>query len=47
VLIVTEAGGLVTDFAGEPWSVTTRDVVAANPTLHGVLLQAIAEADAR
>lgn len=45
VLIVTEAGGAVTDFNGDPWSVTTRDVIAANPTLHAALLAAIAEVE--
>lgn len=44
-LIVAEAGGTVTDFAGEPWGVTTRDVIAANPILHAALLEAIAEAE--
>lgn len=42
-LIVTEAGGVVTDFTGKPWSAETRDVVAANPELHAALLAAIAE----
>ena len=42
VLIVQEAGGRVTDFDGRPWSPGTRDVVAANPTLHAALLEVIA-----
>ena len=46
-LIVSEAGGMVTDFGGHPWTVDTRSVVAANPALHAVLLAAIAEADKR
>lgn len=46
VLIVEEAGGRATGFDGRPWSVTTRDVVAANPELHAVLLAAIREAEA-
>ena len=45
VLIVTESGGIASDFEGRPWSVDTRDVVAANRLLHPVLLGAIAEAD--
>jgi myo-inositol-1(or 4)-monophosphatase len=47
VLIVSAAGGMVTDFGGRPWTVNTRSVVAANPALHAVLLAAIAEADKR
>lgn len=46
-LIVAEAGGVVTDFSGEPWSVTTSDVVAANPALHAVLVRAIAGVEGR
>lgn len=46
VLIVEEAGGKATGLDGSPWSVTTRDVVAANPALHAVLLDAIREAEA-
>ncbi|MBN1193568.1 MAG: inositol monophosphatase [Coriobacteriia bacterium] len=47
VLIVQESGGVATGFDGLPWSITTRDVVAANPRLHRVLLEAISEADSR
>lgn len=46
VLIVEESGGRATGFDGSPWSVTTRDIVAANPALHAVLLAAIREAEA-
>lgn len=42
VLIVEEAGGVVTDFAGQPWTPETRDIIAANPSLHAVLLEVIA-----
>jgi len=45
--VVEESGGAVTDFDGEPWTVSTRDVVAANTVLHPVLLGLIAEADRR
>lgn len=44
-LVVEEAGGAVTDFDGAPWTVATRDIVAANATLHPILLGLIAEAD--
>lgn len=47
VLIVEEAGGTVTDFEGVGWTVSTRDVVAANPALHAVLLDAIREVEDR
>ena len=43
-LIATEAGALVTDFAGRPWSVATTDTLVANPRLHPVMLEAIAAA---
>lgn len=45
VLIVEEAGGTVTDFQGHPWTASTRDVIAANPDLHAVLLSAIREVE--
>ena len=47
VLIVEEAGGIVTDLGGNPWTVATRDVVAANLALHAVLLEALRKADRR
>jgi myo-inositol-1(or 4)-monophosphatase len=40
-LIATEAGARVTDFAGRPWSVETKDTLVANPVLHTRLLEAI------
>jgi myo-inositol-1(or 4)-monophosphatase len=47
VLIVAESGGVASDFDGRPWSVRTRDIVAANPALHAVMLDAIRQADGR
>jgi histidinol-phosphatase len=38
-VIVREAGGLFTDLNGEPPGLETRSVLAANPALHGKLLQ--------
>lgn len=38
-VIVQEAGGVFTDLNGEPPGLDTRSVLAANPALHGVLLQ--------
>lgn len=42
-VIAAEAGAVVTDFSGRPWSSATTDTLVANPVLHGVLLEAIAE----
>ena len=40
-LLIEEAGGKVTDFQGQPWNLTTRNIVAANPTLHAAILAAM------
>jgi myo-inositol-1(or 4)-monophosphatase len=40
-LIASEAGAVVTDFAGRPWSADTTDTLVANPALHPVLLDAV------
>ncbi len=45
VCILREAGALITDFHGEPWTPDTRHVVAANPELHPKLLDLVASAD--
>lgn len=48
VLLVREAGGLVTGSRGEPWRPDRDfDVVAAGPALHELLLDIIATADAQ
>jgi len=41
-LIASEAGALVTDMNGRPWSVETSDIVVANPALHIRMLDSIA-----
>jgi myo-inositol-1(or 4)-monophosphatase len=41
-LIVSEAGGKITDYAGAPFRIDARQVCAANPALHGSLLEVIA-----
>jgi len=41
-VIVTEAGGLFTDLNGRPPDLETRSVLAANPTLHDILLGRLA-----
>ena len=40
-LIVTEAGGTVTDFAGKPWKVDADGFVASNGKVHAELLKTI------
>lgn len=41
-VIVTEAGGRFTDLNGRPPGLETRSVLAANPALHGLLLERLA-----
>ena len=41
-LIVREAGGVVTGYAGEPMRLDGRRIVTANPTLHARLLELVA-----
>ena len=45
-LMVHEAGGLVTDYAGRPWTLGSRTLVASNgqPALHQALLEGIQQA---
>lgn len=40
-LLVSEAGGAVTDLAGEPWSTGSPDFVAAAPGIHAAALKAL------
>ena len=42
-LIVGEAGGIVTDFAGEPWSLTSKNFLAAAPDIHAAMVAALVE----
>jgi myo-inositol-1(or 4)-monophosphatase len=43
ILLVREAGGVVTDYAGAPWTLTAKTLVASNgqETLHQALLEGI------
>ncbi|MEU8702940.1 inositol monophosphatase family protein [Streptomyces sp. NPDC048680] len=41
-LLVSEAGGTVTDLAGEPWSTGSRDFLAAAPGIHAAALKVLA-----
>jgi myo-inositol-1(or 4)-monophosphatase len=43
ILLVREAGGVITDFSGAPCPVDHTSVVAGNPAMHAWLLRAIAE----
>ena len=43
VLIVQEAGGTVTNFSGQPFSIDSRQVMASNTILHDELLHEFAE----
>ncbi len=40
-LLVTEAGGRVTDLAGKPWTLESRTILFSNGTLHDALLEAL------
>ncbi|MET7730040.1 inositol monophosphatase [Streptomyces sp. NPDC005402] len=40
-LLVSEAGGVVTDLAGEPWNTGSRDFLAAAPGLHAAALEVL------
>ncbi|WNI33605.1 inositol monophosphatase family protein [Streptomyces sp. ITFR-6] len=40
-LLVSEAGGVVTDLAGEPWTLAGRDFLAAAPGVHPAALKAL------
>jgi myo-inositol-1(or 4)-monophosphatase len=42
-LMVTEAGGKVTDFQGGPFNVYSEEIVATNGLIHQEMLQAIQE----
>jgi myo-inositol-1(or 4)-monophosphatase len=41
VLLVNEAGGVVTSYSGRPWQATDRNVLAANSVLHRMLMQGL------
>lgn len=45
ILLVTEGGGRVSGYDGEPFSPWGRDVVATNGSLHALLLEALASGE--
>ena len=47
ILIVTEAGGKVTDFKGDALSIYEGDIIASNGWIHEEMLRVIQEIDMR
>ncbi len=45
VVILEEAGARVTDVTGDEWSTGAFGIVAANPTLHALLLEVVKSKD--
>ncbi len=43
ILLVTEAGGKVTDFAGQPYRLESREILASNGGIHAELVHLFAE----
>jgi myo-inositol-1(or 4)-monophosphatase len=43
ILIVREAGGMVTDFAGQPYHVGDRELIASNGLIQGEMRKIIAD----
>ena len=43
-LLVREAGGIVTDLAGFPWTLASESILAAAPAIHGAALTVLASA---
>jgi myo-inositol-1(or 4)-monophosphatase len=46
-LMITEAGGKVTDFQGRPFNIYSQEILASNELIHEEMLQAIREIDIR
>jgi myo-inositol-1(or 4)-monophosphatase len=44
-LMITEAGGKVTDFKGRPFNIYSEEILASNGIIHEEMLQAIREID--
>lgn len=42
-VILEEAGGLMTDMAGQPWTFVTRGTLAAGPNIHQTLLDMLVD----
>jgi myo-inositol-1(or 4)-monophosphatase len=46
-LLITEAGGRVTDLRGQPFNIYSEEILASNGLIHEEMLQTIREIDAR
>jgi myo-inositol-1(or 4)-monophosphatase len=46
-LLITEAGGKVTDLQGQPFNIYSEEILASNGLIHEEMLQAIREMDTR
>src|SRR5262245_28354408 len=46
ILILEEAGGRVTDFSGQPFSVYGRQLLASNGAIHEEMLEVLRRAEA-
>jgi myo-inositol-1(or 4)-monophosphatase len=44
VLLVLEAGGVVTDLDGKPWDITSENYLAAGPGMHAAVLDVLQSA---
>jgi myo-inositol-1(or 4)-monophosphatase len=40
-LLIEEAGGIITDFEGKPWTLHSKNIIAANPNNHSEALKII------
>ncbi|MDT7784311.1 MAG: monophosphatase [Pseudonocardiales bacterium] len=47
VLLVQEAGGVVTDLDGKPWELTSTEYLAAAPGVHAAALEVLSRVDSR
>ena len=43
VLLVREAGGEVTDLNGNPWNISSKNILASNSSVHEVVLEKLAK----
>ncbi len=46
ILLIREAGGIVTDYCGRPWTLDSQDIVATNGHIHDELIAITKEQDA-
>ena len=44
ILLVNEAGGIVTDFSGQEWNLKSKDMLATNGLVHRDILKVVKEA---